>query len=74
MQCYEWALRKGQQMDWSEDSAKAFVMIGDCEPHCVSYTDQRVNWHEELDVLAGMGVKVLIDNILDSWRVCLQKY
>ena len=60
LQCYEWALRKAQQLDWSEDSAKAFVMIGDCAPHEVSYTTLRINWHEELEVLVGMGVKVTI--------------
>ncbi|VDI08916.1 Hypothetical predicted protein [Mytilus galloprovincialis] len=57
-ECYEWALHKAQQLDWSEDSAKALVVIGDCEPHPPSYTDQKINWHTELDVLKGMGVKV----------------
>ncbi|KAK3595181.1 hypothetical protein CHS0354_002782 [Potamilus streckersoni] len=57
-ECYEWVLRKSQQLDWSEDSAKALIVIGDCEPHPLSYTDQRINWHMELDVLKGMGVKV----------------
>ena len=57
-QCYEWALRKAQQLDWSEDSAKALVMIGDELPHIASYTDQNLFWKDELDVLAGMGIKV----------------
>ncbi|XP_013380967.1 uncharacterized protein LOC106152040 isoform X1 [Lingula anatina] len=57
-ECYEWVLRKAQQLDWAEDSAKALVVIGDCEPHPPSYTDQNINWHDELDVLSGMGVKV----------------
>ena len=57
-QCYEWVLHKAQQLDWSEHSAKALVVIGDCEPHPPSYTDQRINWHDELDLLKGMGVKV----------------
>ncbi|XP_033749926.1 uncharacterized protein LOC117334421 [Pecten maximus] len=57
-ECYEWALRKAQELDWSEDSAKAFVVIGDCEPHPPSYTDQNINWRDEMDVLKGMGVKV----------------
>ncbi|KAL5005205.1 hypothetical protein ScPMuIL_018661 [Solemya velum] len=57
-ECYEWVLRKAQTMDWSEHSAKALVVIGDCEPHPPQYTDQNVNWHTELDVLKGMGVKV----------------
>ncbi|XP_071104580.1 uncharacterized protein [Haliotis cracherodii] len=57
-ECYEWVLRKAQQLDWSEESAKALVVIGDAEPHPPSYTDQNINWKDELDVLTGMGVKV----------------
>ncbi|XP_067664812.1 uncharacterized protein [Haliotis asinina] len=57
-ECYEWVLRKAQQLDWSEDSAKALVVIGDAEPHPPSYTDQNINWRDELDLLTGMGVKV----------------
>lgn len=56
--CYEWVLYKAKQLDWSEESAKALVVIGDCEPHPPSYTDQKINWHSELDILKGMGVKV----------------
>ena len=51
-------LHQTQQLDWSEDSAKALVMIGDSPPHEVSYTDQQINWHDELDVLTGMSIKV----------------
>ena len=63
-QCYEWALRKCQQLDWSEDSAKAFVMIGDCLPHQPGYTDQNIFWLTELDILIGMGVKVNLNHML----------
>lgn len=56
--CYEWVLRKAQSLDWSEDSAKALVIIGDEKPHAVDYTDARVIWREELNVLTGMGIKV----------------
>ena len=51
-------MRKAQQLDWSEDSAKAFVLIADDVPHAPSYTDQHIYWRDELDVLIGMGVKV----------------
>ncbi len=57
-QAYEWVLHKAQQLEWSEHSAKALVMIGDALPHEVSYTDQKINWHNELDILKGMGIKV----------------
>lgn len=58
LQCYEWVLHKAQQLDWSEDSAKALIVIGDSEPHPPSYTDQNISWHTELDIMKGMAVKV----------------
>ena len=63
-QCYEWVLYKAVHMDWAEDSAKALVIIGDCLPHPRSYTDQEINWHDQLDLLKGMGVKVLLVKII----------
>ncbi|XP_070566338.1 uncharacterized protein [Ptychodera flava] len=57
-ECYEWVLRCAQRLDWSQDSAKALVVIGDDLPHPVSYTDQNVNWHEELVTLKEMSIKV----------------
>ena len=47
-------------MDWAEDSAKALIVIGDCLPHPPSYTDQQVNWHNDLDILKAMEIKVRI--------------
>ncbi|CAL1545049.1 unnamed protein product [Lymnaea stagnalis] len=57
-ECYELVLKKAQQLDWSEDAAKALVVIGDQHPHPPSYTDQSICWQDELDILCGMGVKV----------------
>ncbi|KAK3799306.1 hypothetical protein RRG08_048813 [Elysia crispata] len=57
-ECYELVLKKTQELDWSEDSAKALVVIGDLHPHPPSYTDQHISWRDELDVLTGLGVKV----------------
>ncbi len=51
-------LRKAQGLSWSDDSAKALVIIGDALPHEISYTDQAVNWHDELDILVDKGIKV----------------
>ena len=51
-------MKKTQELDWSEDSAKALVVIGDLHPHPPSYTDQHISWRDELDVLTGLGVKV----------------
>ncbi|XP_077978997.1 uncharacterized protein LOC144434420 [Glandiceps talaboti] len=57
-ECYEWVLRYAQRLNWSEDSAKALVVIGDDVPHPKSMTDQMIDWHEELVKLKDMGVKV----------------
>lgn len=57
-ECYEWMLHKAKFMDWSEDSAKALVVIGDAPPHPPSYTDQNINWWNETELLKGMGVKI----------------
>ncbi|RUS91754.1 hypothetical protein EGW08_000462 [Elysia chlorotica] len=57
-ECYELVLKKTQELDWSENSAKALVVIGDLHPHPPSYTDQHIHWRDELDVLTGLGVKV----------------
>ncbi|XP_048736687.2 uncharacterized protein LOC125651889 [Ostrea edulis] len=57
-ECYEWVLHKAKFLDWSEDSAKALVVIGDAPPHPPSYTDQQINWWNETELLKGMGVKI----------------
>ncbi|KAL8586202.1 hypothetical protein ACOMHN_021469 [Nucella lapillus] len=57
-ECYEWVLRKAQELDWAEESAKALVVIGDAIPHPPGYTDAQVFWKDELSLLTGMGIKV----------------
>ncbi|XP_067949035.1 uncharacterized protein [Watersipora subatra] len=57
-EAYELVLKRAQEMDWSEDSAKALVVIGDSAPHPPSMTDQNIYWHTELDILSALGVKV----------------
>ena len=57
-QCYEWALREASQLDWSEDSAKALVVIGDDVPHPPAFTDQQVFWKTEMQLLKAEGIKV----------------
>eukprot|EP00211_Chloroparvula_japonica_P002456 CAMPEP_0119126338 /NCGR_PEP_ID=MMETSP1310-20130426/5302_1 /TAXON_ID=464262 /ORGANISM="Genus nov. species nov., Strain RCC2339" /LENGTH=484 /DNA_ID=CAMNT_0007116491 /DNA_START=175 /DNA_END=1626 /DNA_ORIENTATION=+ len=59
-EAYEWALHKARKLSWREDPscAKALVMIGDMHPHPKYETTAYCDWHEELDALADMGVKV----------------
>ncbi|XP_072029279.1 uncharacterized protein [Amphiura filiformis] len=56
--CYEWVLKKSQELDWTEDAAKALVILGDVVPHGVNHTDQGLNWHDELDRLCQRDIKV----------------
>lgn len=64
---YELALQEARKkLTWREDSAKALVMIGDEVPHAPSYTTEKINWWEELDMLVGMGVKVYGVRALNS--------
>ena len=57
-QCYEWVLHEATQLDWSEDAAKALVVIGDDVPHPPCVTDQSVSWKTEAQLLKAQGVKV----------------
>ncbi|GAM23849.1 hypothetical protein SAMD00019534_070240 [Acytostelium subglobosum LB1] len=57
-EAYEWALRKAKTLSWSTHTSKAFVMIGDANPHEPSHTNLSINWFEECDDLYDMGVKI----------------
>ncbi|VDH99269.1 Hypothetical predicted protein [Mytilus galloprovincialis] len=72
-ECYELVLQKAQQLDWTEDSAKALVVIGDCEPHPPSYTDQKINWHDELNALKAMEVKAVAFGV-EVYNIQIHKY
>jgi hypothetical protein len=45
-------------MKWTEGYSKALVVIGDEVPHPPSFTTEKINWFEETDKLAEMGVKI----------------
>jgi len=51
-------LKEAQQFSWSDDSAKALVVIGDDVPHPPSYTTEEINWWDEMYNLIDMGVKI----------------
>jgi len=57
-EAYELALREAKDFSWSKDTSKALVIIGDEVPHTPSYTTEKINWFNELDELAAMGIKV----------------
>jgi len=57
-ECYELALYEAKKLSWSEDYAKALVIIGDEVPHPPSYTTEKINWFDEVETLSNMGVKI----------------
>ncbi|KJE88695.1 ubiquitin [Capsaspora owczarzaki ATCC 30864] len=57
-ECYEYVLRRIQDLSWSEDASKALVLIGDADPHPADYTSLHIDWRLEAEQLAHMGIKV----------------
>ncbi|EGG14373.1 hypothetical protein DFA_12145 [Cavenderia fasciculata] len=57
-EAYEFALMKAKELTWSEHTSKAFVMIGDSNPHQPTFTDLNINWFKECDDLHERGIKI----------------
>ena len=60
-ECYELVLRETRtKLDWSKDSIKSLVMIGDCNPHGPNYplNTEKINWRTECERLKEDGVRV----------------
>ncbi|KAF2078027.1 hypothetical protein CYY_000665 [Polysphondylium violaceum] len=57
-EAYEFALRKAKELSWSQHTSKAFVMIGDSNPHQPTFTDLNINWFQECDDLYDKGIKI----------------
>ena len=48
-----------RRLSWSDNDqlTKALVVLGDATPHPPSFTDQRIHWKQELEILKQKGVK-----------------
>jgi hypothetical protein len=59
-ECYELVLREAQSQNWTADSKKVLVVIGDAVPHDVSYPDNklRLDWKQESVKLKDMGIQI----------------
>lgn len=59
-ECYELVLHEVRSFNWSLNSKKILVMIGDATPHEVTYplNKLRLDWRKEVDELKKIGVQV----------------
>jgi hypothetical protein len=57
-ECYELVLREAQSFNWIKSTRKLLVMIGDDVPHGPKDNPGHLNWRDEVDKLAGLGIPV----------------
>ena len=57
-ECYELVLHEAQSLSWTPSYQKCFVLIGDDVPHGPAQNPKKLNWREEIDKLAKMGIPV----------------
>ncbi|KAK7099581.1 uncharacterized protein [Littorina saxatilis] len=70
-ECYELVLQMvREKLDWTSGggSDKILVMIGDAYPHAVDdpQNRDRLDWEEQVDLLAQMGVKIYGVQVFDD--------
>lgn len=70
-ECYELVLDTAASIfEWREDAQKIMLMIGDASPHSKDYylNNFNLDWKEESQRLAEMGVKVFAVHALSYFR------
>ena len=62
---YELVIKKVvEETPWREGSKRAFLLIGDCQPHPVGYTyngrvtNAQIDWKQEAGKAVGLGVQI----------------
>jgi hypothetical protein len=51
-------LHKVQTLNWSSDSVRSLIVVGDSCPHSPGAAYKGLNWREELVAVKGMGVNI----------------
>lgn len=70
-ECYELVLKTiNENISWSEDSTKMVVLIGDANPHGVSYRDniEKIDWKSEVKKLADKDISIYAVHALSNYR------
>ena len=65
-EAYEYVLREVQKLDWSSDSMRALVMIGDAYPHAKEDNPHKIDWKEEVQEIKKMAINIYSIQALDS--------
>ena len=65
-EAYEYVLREVQKFNWSSDSMRALVMIGDAYPHLKDENPEKIDWREEVEEIKKMGINIYSVQALDS--------
>lgn len=55
-ECYELVLREARTFAWRREATKVLVLIGDDVPHPPAQNPHRLNWRDEVQALADLGV------------------
>ncbi len=65
-ECYEYVLHKVPSLNWSSESMRSLIMIGDAPPHSKEKTYQNLDWRVELGKVRDKGINIYSVHCL-SW-------
>jgi hypothetical protein len=57
-EAYEYVLREVQKFDWSSETLRALVIIGDATPHTAAQSPYKIDWKNEVSELNKMGINI----------------
>jgi len=68
-ECYEFVLNRARTLSWTSKKNKAFVLIGDADPHRVGYRHRgivnQLDWENEAALLLNSNIAILPIQALD---------
>ncbi len=65
-ECYEYVLHKVPSLNWSSESMRSLIMIGDAPPHSKEKTYNNLDWRVELGKVRDKGINIYSVHCL-SW-------
>lgn len=59
-ECYELVLHESKNLNWSLNSRKVLVVVGDDLPHSISYSYNKgkIDWRKEAKDIANLGIQI----------------